>query len=183
MLAQRTAARKMAASDKACGVTDLRGRSQRAARMASCALIERRLGSRQCIISTHLCHGGSRRASDPCEIECHHDRETRPVARKLMTGMSSARPASSAADWDVKPGRALAGLGLDEAGIGSIVIATTVKCISDNCQAASRPRVDRRGSSTCHRVIPRWWAVRKLSLPHVPLSNRRAAGSGAVGVR
>lgn len=63
MLTQRSAARPMAASDKSCGVTDLSRRSQRAARTASCALIGTRLGSRQCIISTHPCHGGSRRAS------------------------------------------------------------------------------------------------------------------------
>jgi hypothetical protein len=72
---------------------------------------------------------------------------------------------------------------LVEAGIGSIVIATTVKCISDNCQAAIHPRVDLRGLTKCHREIPRWWAVRKRPLPHIPLSNWRAAGIGAVGVR
>lgn len=56
MLTQRSAARTMAASDKNCGVTNRRGRSQRAARNASCALIRRRLGSRQCVIRSHLCH-------------------------------------------------------------------------------------------------------------------------------
>lgn len=125
----------------------------------------------------------SRRASHPREIGCHHGQAKRPDAPKLKIGTANARPTSSTADWDVKPGRALNGLGLVEAGIGSIVIATTVKCISDNCQAAIRPRVDRRGSSKCHRVIPRCWVVRKRSLPHIPLSNWRAAGSGAVGVR
>lgn len=56
MHTQRSAARTMAASDKGRGVTDRTGRSQRAPRNASCALIRRRLGTRQCIIRAHLCH-------------------------------------------------------------------------------------------------------------------------------
>lgn len=56
MLTQRNAARTMTASDKSRGVTGRRARLQRAPRDASCALIRRRLGTRQCVIRTHLCH-------------------------------------------------------------------------------------------------------------------------------
>lgn len=56
MLTQRSAAMTMAVSDKTRGVTDRRGRSQRAPRNPSWALIRRRLGTRQCVIRTHLCH-------------------------------------------------------------------------------------------------------------------------------
>lgn len=54
MLTQRNAARTMAASDKSRSVTGRRGRSQRAPRNASCALIRRRLGTRQCVIRTSM---------------------------------------------------------------------------------------------------------------------------------